>query len=49
MGNRSASMTVPGLLLPLFASLELAQPAAALYADYWQGGSQRRSGTSWAR
>jgi len=38
MGNRSASMTVPGLLLPLFASLVLAQPAAALDADYWRGG-----------
>src|SRR5688572_31823241 len=38
MGNRSAALTVPGLLLPLFASLMLAQPAAALDADYWRGG-----------
>ena len=30
--------TVPGLLLVLFVTLVLAQPAAALNADYWRGG-----------
>ena len=38
MRNRSASKTVPGLLLLSFAILVLAQPAAALDADYWRGG-----------
>ncbi len=38
MRNRSASKTVPGLLLLSFATLLLAQPAAALDADYWRGG-----------
>ena len=38
MGNRSASKTVPRLLLLSFATLVLAQPAAALDADYWRGG-----------
>ena len=38
MRNRSASKTVPGLLLLSFATLVLAQPAAALNADYWRGG-----------
>ena len=38
MGNRSASKTMPRLLLLSFATLVLAQPAAALDADYWRGG-----------
>jgi len=38
MRNRSTSKTVPGLLLVSFAILALAQPAAALDADYWRGG-----------
>jgi hypothetical protein len=38
MKNRSASKTPPGLLFVSFASLGLAQPAAALNADYWRGG-----------
>jgi hypothetical protein len=38
MRNRSASKTVPGLLLLSFAALLLARPAAALNADYWRGG-----------
>ena len=38
MRNRSASKTVPGLLMLSFATLVLAQPAAALDADYWRGG-----------
>jgi hypothetical protein len=38
MRNRSASKTVPGLLMLLVATLVLAQPAAALDADYWRGG-----------
>ena len=38
MRNRSASKTVPGLLLLSLATLLLAQPAAALDADYWRGG-----------
>jgi hypothetical protein len=38
MRNRSASKTVPGLLQLSFAILVLAQPAAALDADYWRGG-----------
>jgi len=38
MKNRSASKTVPGLLLGLFAILLVAEPAAALDADYWRGG-----------
>ena len=38
MRTRSASKTVPGLLLLSFATLVLAQPAAALDADYWRGG-----------
>jgi hypothetical protein len=38
MRNRSASKTVPGLLLLSFATLVHAQPAAALDADYWRGG-----------
>ncbi len=37
MRNRSALKTVPGLLL-WFAALLVAQPAAALNADYWRGG-----------
>ena len=37
MRDRSAAKTVAGLLL-LFATLGLAQPAAALDADYWRGG-----------
>jgi hypothetical protein len=37
MRSRSASKTVPGLLL-LFAALGLAPPSAALDADYWRGG-----------
>ena len=37
MRNRSASKTVRGLLMLSFATL-LAQPAAALDADYWRGG-----------
>src|SRR5262249_4561730 len=36
MSNRSASKTVTGLLS--CATLLLAQPAAALNADYWRGG-----------
>jgi hypothetical protein len=38
MRNRSASKTVPGLLMLSFATLVIAQPAAALDADYWRGG-----------
>ena len=38
MRNRSASKTVPGLLLLSLAALLPAQPAAALDADYWRGG-----------
>ena len=38
MRNRSASKTVRGLLMLSFATLVLAQPAAALDADYWRGG-----------
>src|SRR4029453_13842798 len=40
MRYRSASQTAPGLgaLLLSFATLVLAQPAAALNADYWRGG-----------
>ena len=39
MRTRLASKTVQGpLLLVLFATLALAQPAAALNADYWRGG-----------
>jgi hypothetical protein len=38
MRNRSASKTVPGLLMLSLATLVLAQPAAALDADYWRGG-----------
>jgi hypothetical protein len=37
MRNRSASKTVTGLMLSC-ATLLLAQPAAALNADYWRGG-----------
>ena len=38
MRNRSTSKTLPGLLMLWFATLALAQPAAALDADYWRGG-----------
>jgi hypothetical protein len=38
MRIQSASKTVPGLLLLSCATLILAQPAAALNADYWRGG-----------
>jgi hypothetical protein len=38
MRTRSASKSVPGLLLLLLTTLALAQPAAALDADYWRGG-----------
>jgi hypothetical protein len=38
MRTQLAWKTVPHLLLQLFASLALAQPAAALNADYWRGG-----------
>jgi hypothetical protein len=38
MRTRSASKRVPGLLLLSLATLALAQPAAALDADYWRGG-----------
>src|SRR5262245_1930997 len=38
MRRCSASKTVPGLLVLLLATLVLAQPAAALDADYWRGG-----------
>src|SRR5580704_2576460 len=38
MRDRSASKTLPGLLMLSFATLVLAQPAAALDADYWLGG-----------
>jgi len=38
MRHRSTSKTVPGRLLLSFATLLLAQPAAALDADYWRGG-----------
>jgi hypothetical protein len=38
MRNRSPSKTMPGLLMLSFATLVLAQPAAALDADYWRGG-----------
>ena len=38
MRNRPASKTLPQLLLVLFATLLLAQPAAAQNADYWRGG-----------
>jgi hypothetical protein len=37
MRDRTGSKSVPGLLL-LFATLALAQPAAALDANYWRGG-----------
>ena len=37
MRNRSAWKAVPRLLLVLFAMLLLAQPVAALNADYWRG------------
>jgi hypothetical protein len=33
-----ASNTVPGLFVLSFVTLVLAQPAAALDADYWRGG-----------
>ena len=38
MRIRSALKTVPGLLLLSLTTLVLAQPAAALDADYWRGG-----------
>jgi hypothetical protein len=38
MRTRPTSEIVPGLLLLLFATLVLAQPATALDADYWRGG-----------
>ena len=38
MRKRSASKPVPGLLLLSLAALVIAQPAAALNADYWRGG-----------
>jgi hypothetical protein len=38
MRIQSASKTVPGLLWLSCATLMLAQPAAALNADYWRGG-----------
>jgi len=39
MRNRLSSKTVQGPVLVLFATLVLAQPAAALNAaDYWRGG-----------
>ena len=38
MRMRPTSKTLPGLLLLLCAPLVLAQPAAALDADYWRGG-----------
>lgn len=38
MRTGSASKIVPALLLLSFATLMLAQPAAALDADYWRGG-----------
>ena len=38
MRTRVAWKTVPGLLLASFVTLVLAQPAAALNADYWRGG-----------
>jgi len=38
MNTRSASKTMPGLLLLSCATLMLAQPAAALDANYWRGG-----------
>ena len=38
MRYRLAWKTVPGLLLLSFVTLVLAQPAAALNADYWRGG-----------
>src|SRR5215207_11079426 len=44
MRHRSAPKPVAGLLLS-FASLVLAQPAAALNADYWRGGWRTALGT----
>ncbi len=38
MRTRSAGRTLPRLLLLVCATLVLAQPAAALDADYWRGG-----------
>jgi hypothetical protein len=38
MRTRSASQAAPGVLLLSLAALVLAQPAAALDADYWRGG-----------
>ena len=38
MRTQSASKSVPRLLLLSLATLVLAQPAAALNADYWRGG-----------
>jgi hypothetical protein len=38
MRTRSASKTVPGVIMLSLATLLLAQPAAALDADYWRGG-----------
>jgi len=38
MKTRSASNTMPGLLLLSLTTLVLAQPAVALNADYWRGG-----------
>lgn len=38
MRSRCASKTLPRLILLLCATLGLAQPAAALGADYWRGG-----------
>ena len=38
MRTRSAWKTVPALLMLFLATLVLAQPAAALDADYWRGG-----------
>ena len=46
MGNRFASKTVQGPLLLLFGIVALAQPAAALNADYCGEDGERRSGTS---
>ena len=38
MRHRSVSIAMPELLLVSIATLLLAQPAAALNADYWRGG-----------
>ena len=46
MRNRSAFTAVLRLLLASLSILVLAQPSAALNADYWRGGWRRRSGTS---